>query len=180
MYASGVLTSRERAEFEVVLEFHSEARAWVRELEAISAYSCAPALADRVAPPESLKSRVLAAINGLPQELRDHGFVMCGADGLVQWVNPAFSQMCGYSLEELAGRKLGPLLQGAETDQEAVARIRTAVHAKQSVTENLVNYHKSGRPYWVTISITPILDVSGDVKWFVAREREMRERPLAA
>jgi hypothetical protein len=31
---------------------------------------------------------------------------MCGPDGLVQWINPDFSAMCGYTLEELRGKKL--------------------------------------------------------------------------
>ncbi len=55
-------------------------------------------------------------------------FVMTGPDRLVQWVNPAFVEMCGYSLEELKGKSLGPILQGEKTDPVIAARMRQAVH----------------------------------------------------
>ena len=98
---------------------------------------------------------------------------MSGPDGLVQWINPAFSAMCGYTLEELRGKKLGPILQGEKTDRETAARIREAVHARRACRETILNYHKSGLPYWVEISITPICNESGEPLWLVAREREV-------
>ena len=76
-------------------------------------------------------------------------------------------------LEELRGKKLGPILQGEKTDRETAARIRNAVHACRACHETILNYHKSGLPYWVEISITPICDESGEPLWLVAREREV-------
>ena len=103
------------------------------------------------------------------------GFVLTGADALVQWVNPAFTAMCGYTLEELRGRKLGPLLQGPETDAATVERMRRAVHEYRPCRETILNYEKNGRPYWVEIAITPICDDAGQPLWLAARgEREGR------
>jgi PAS domain S-box-containing protein len=102
---------------------------------------------------------------------------MTGPDRLVQWVNPAFVEMCGYSLDELRGKSLGPILQGEKTDPVVAARMRRAVHEFQPCREQLVNYRKDGTPYWVDIEITPILDDAGAPLWVVAREREL---PLAA
>ena len=102
---------------------------------------------------------------------------MTDPDRLVQWVNPAFVEMCGYSLEELKGKSLGPILQGEETDPVAVARMRRAMHEYQSCREQVINYRKNGSSYLVDISITPILDDAGAPLWFVARENEL---PLAA
>jgi PAS domain S-box-containing protein len=89
----------------------------------------------------------------------------------VQWVNPAFTAMCGYSIDELRGKSLGPILQGKRTDLAAVSRMRSAIHALRPCRETLVNYHKEGWPYWVDIEITPILDDERQPRWFVARER---------
>ena len=119
------------------------------------------------------KARIVAAIADTPQEFQPEAIVMSGPDGLVQWINPAFSAMCGYTLEELRGKKLGPILQGEKTDRETAARIRKAVHACRACRETILNYHKSGLPYWVEISITPICDESGEPLWLVAREREV-------
>ena len=124
-------------------------------------------------PAPELKARMFAAIANTPQEVSPDALVMSGPDGLVQWINPAFSAMCGYTLEELRGKKLGPILQGEDTDRETANRIRNAVHACLPCRETILNYHKSGAPYWVEIAITPIRDDSGHPLWLVAREREI-------
>ena len=124
-------------------------------------------------PTPELKARMFAAIADTSQEVSPDALVMSGPDGLVQWINPAFSAMCGYTLEELRGKKLGPILQGEDTDRETANRIRNAVHACLPCRETILNYHKSGAPDRVEIAITPIRDDSGHPLWLVAREREI-------
>ena len=174
LYAAGVMTSRQREQFELVVEFHDELREFVRGLVEVGA-AVTLAARDRsaVGPSRDAKARILAAIADSAQEFQPDAIVMSGPDGLVQWVNPAFSRMCGYTLEELRGKKLGPILQGEKTDRETAARMRKAVHAGRACRETILNYHKSGLPYWVEISITPICDESGEPLWLVAREREV-------
>ena len=104
---------------------------------------------------------------------------MSGPDGLVQWINPAFSAMCGYTLEELRGKKLGPILQGEKTDRKTAERLRRAVHEYRPCREAILNYRKNGEPYWVEISMTPILDGVGQPLWLVARERKLADRIAA-
>jgi PAS domain S-box-containing protein len=99
--------------------------------------------------------------------------VATNPEGLVEWVNPAFMAMCGYSLEELKGRKPGRLLQGPDTDPTVVERIRQALRARSACRETLLNYHKDGSRYRVEVSIDPILDDEGQPLWFVARERKL-------
>ena len=174
LYAAGVMTSRQREQFEVVVEFHDELREFVgRMVEVGAAVTLAARDRSGVGPTPDAKARIFAAISNTPQEFQPEAMVMSGPDGLVQWVNPAFSAMCGYTLEELRGKKLGPILQGEKTDRETAARIREAVHACRACRETILNYHKSGLPYWVEISITPIRDESGEPLWLVAREREV-------
>ena len=174
LYAAGVMTSRQREQFEVVVEFHDELREFVsRMVEVGAAVTLAARDRSGVGPTPDAKARIFAAISNTPQEFQPEAMVMSGPDGLVQWINPAFSAMCGYTLEELRGKKLGPILQGEKTDRETAARIREAVHACRACRETILNYHKSGLPYWVEISITPIRDESGEPLWLVAREREV-------
>ena len=174
LYAAGVMTSRQREQFEVVVEFHDELREFVsRMVEVGAAVTLAARDRSGVGPTPDAKARIVAAISNTPQEFQPEAMVMSGPDGLVQWINPAFSAMCGYTLEELRGKKLGPILQGEKTDRETAARIREAVDACRTCRETILNYHKSGLPYWVEISITPIHNESGEPLWLVAREREV-------
>jgi PAS domain S-box-containing protein len=95
------------------------------------------------------------------------------AEGRVEWVNAAFTAMCGHDLTEIKGHKPGRVLQGPETDAAAVARIRAALAAHEPCHETLVNYHKDGSPYRVDVRINPILDEDGAPLQFVARERKL-------
>lgn len=179
LYASGAMTAAEREHFELILEFHTEVRDLTAGLSEVAADVNLATLPRNVRPSAALKSRILAKIDGRPQQSSHEGFVMSGPDGLVQWVNPAFTAMCGYTLEELRGKNLGPILQGEKTDRETAARMRRAVKEYQPCRETILNYHKNGEPYWVEIAITPILDDAGNPLWMVARERELHAHAAA-
>ena len=181
LYAAGALSAAERQHFELILRFHKELRALVTELEEVTAAATLATLpADSPRPSPALRARLLARLDGRAQQTSDEGFVMTTPEGLVQWVNPAFTAMCGYALDELRGKKLGPILQGAQTDPATADRMRRAVREQRACTETILNYHKNGQPYWVEISLTPLPDEAGATRWFVATEREVADRELAA
>ncbi len=173
------MISAEREQFELILEFHSEVRELTASLCDVAAEVNLATLPRNVRPSPALKSRILAKIAGHPQQSSPEGFVMSGPDGLVQWVNPAFTEMCGYTLDELRGKNLGPILQGEKTDRDTAARMRRAVKEYQPCRETILNYHKNGEPYWVEIAITPILGDGDDPLWLVARERELHAPAVA-
>lgn len=180
LYASGAMTASERERFELILEFHDELKALARQLQEIMATAAVAGIRKEGAsqPSRDLKARIMARIEaGMPQAERQ-GFVVAGPDGLVRWVNEEFTAMCGYTVDELRGRKPGSLLQGKLTDMEVVASMRAAVHAHKPCRAELINYHKDGRPYWVDIQITPIFDDKGETRWLVAREQELRDRVI--
>lgn len=180
LYASGAMATQEREDFELILEFHEELRASVAALSEVNrAISlAAPHDTHEVVSP-TLKTRITNLISDLPQQTQAEAMVATGADGHVQWINPAFSAMCGYTQAELAGKKLGPILQGPATERAAVERLRQGVRSRQRCRETILNYHKDGSPYWVDIAITPIVDDAGQPLWFVAREREVTAPPMS-
>ena len=173
LYVSGAMTAPERENFELILEFHQPLRAHVAALQELGTSVLLAGL--RQSPPvnAALKERVLSGLAARPQQLQPDGIVVTGQDCCIQWVNPAFTAMCGYSLEEIKGRKPGHFLQGPDTDPAGVQRIRHALQERQPCREFLVNYHKAGSSYRVDIAIAPILDDAGDLVWFVAREKEL-------
>jgi PAS domain S-box-containing protein len=180
LYAVGAMTAEERELFEPILEFHCELRAHVASLlDLAAATAVAHPPASRPQPCPSIKSRVMAATEDRPQT-RGSGLVVTGPDRRVQWVNAAFSEMCGYSLDELTGKSLGPILQGEKTDRAVADHMRHAVHEGRACHETILNYHKDGTPYWVEIDIRPFPDDAGRVRWLVAREREITDLAIPA
>ena len=178
LYAAGALTERERVQFELILRFHDKLRDFVKHLEEAAAASPFTHEHTKVAPCPTLKSRVLEKTGQRVQRSAEESFVLATPDGKVDWVNSAFTGMCGYALEELKGRTLGPILQGKLTDKATAGRMRDAVHRREPCSEALINYRKDGTPYWVSINITPIWDDAGHFLCFVARELELPERPI--
>ena len=180
LYVSGAMTEQERDEFELVIEFHDEVRECVCRLADVGVAVTLATQRPVASPlPLDLRNRIVTLAASRPQHLKPDGMVMSGPDGLVQWINPAFSAMCGYSLDELRGKKLGPILQGEKTDRATVERIGQEVRQCRPCRETILNYHKNGTPYWVDISITPILDDAGQPLWFVARESELTDHAVA-
>jgi len=108
--------------------------------------------------------------------------VITDREGVMVWVNQAFTRLTGYSFDEAIGRIPGRLLQGAETNTAEVARIGAALRAGQGVAAELINYAKDGRRYWVGMKIEPFRDADGVVDGFMATQAEitLRQETLQA
>jgi PAS domain S-box-containing protein len=93
----------------------------------------------------------------------------------IVWCNKAFTRMTGYSFEEIQG-KTPRILQGPDTDQKTLEKIRHALKNWQKVRVELKNYTKSGRPFWVDLGIQPVTDETGWHHYWIAIQRETTER----
>jgi PAS domain S-box-containing protein len=102
--------------------------------------------------------------------------IVTGPQCEIQWVNDGFTRITGYRLDEVLGQKPGSFLQGVATDPETVAQIRAAIAERRQFDGEIYNYSKTGRGYWLSISITPILDDDGELQGFIAIEMESTER----
>jgi len=173
LYVAGALPAPEREGFELLLEYQDDLRAHVARLQDVGTKVLLARVPRDSTAPAGLKRRIMDAIATHPRQLQPDCLVATDPNGIVEWVNPAFSTMCGYSTEDLRGRKPGHVLQGPRTDPAAVQRIREAVRAYRSCREILLNYHKDGSVYRVDIAITPIFDDEGEPLCFMARERKL-------
>lgn len=87
-------------------------------------------------------------------------------------VSEAFLQLSGYPREALIGR--GPkMLQGPETDRETTRRIGEALRRREGVQAEILNYSRLGRPYWIDLRISPILDREGHVTHFISVQTDI-------
>lgn len=96
----------------------------------------------------------------------------------ITYVNRAVLTTTEYGEEELIGRS-PKIFQGPRTDSAARARIRENLHAGLPVQETLVNYTRSGRPYWVELYIAPLRDRNGTIAQFLSVQRNVTQQRLA-
>lgn len=132
---------------------------------AVSVSGC---LSHRRLEEEKHRSELLALVAAYTE----NSVVVTDAEGRIEWVNRSFERLTGFSRVAAVGQKPGHLLQGPDTDPETVVRIRQALRAGLPVNEELLNYTRAGRAYWVSLSITPIRDGSGRTVRFIAVQRE--------
>jgi PAS domain S-box-containing protein len=90
--------------------------------------------------------------------------------GRIEWVNDGFIRLTGYQQEEVIGRRPGDFLQGPETDPQVIAYIAKALARKESFNVDVINYAKSGEPYWVRINCNPIYSEHGEHEGYIAIE----------
>ncbi len=106
----------------------------------------------------------------------ENAVIISNGAGLIEWVNEGFTTVTEYTLEEVIGKKPGTFLQGEKTDQAQVQLFRENLLTKKSFYQELYNYSKSGRGYWLGINITPILNENGEIMQFIAIESDITER----
>jgi len=75
----------------------------------------------------------------------------------IVYVNSRFTEITGYTLEEVRGRPCS-FLQGNDRQQEAVAPLREAIRRGDRATALLRNFRKSGEMFWNQLNVVPIVD----------------------
>lgn len=102
--------------------------------------------------------------------------IVTDANKKIQWVNEEFLHITGYSFQEVVGKKPGDLLQGPQSEQEVVKRIRRGLEGHIPVVEEITNYRKNGEAYTCRLAIHPIFDEHNNLTNFIAFEADMGEQ----
>lgn len=106
----------------------------------------------------------------------DNIIVITDKDKRIEWVNEPFVTLTGYSLEEVIGKKPGKILQYEGTDKNTVLQIREALNNQTSFKGEIKNRSKSGKKYWLEISISPVFNDNNELINFIAIESDITEK----
>ncbi len=101
--------------------------------------------------------------------------VLTDVDGKITWVNEAFTRYKEYTLEEVLGKKPGPLVYGPETNPETVELLHEGIRKKEITRVEILNYTKSGKQIWVDLRIEPIVR-NGMPEGYMAIEMDITQR----
>ncbi len=101
--------------------------------------------------------------------------VVTDVDGKIEYVNPKFEEITGYSFEEAIGQNPSILKSGHQTDAYYDELWQTILSGKEWSGE-FSNRKKNGEFYWELASISPVLNDSGEIESFVAIKEDITER----
>ncbi|KAI5315302.1 hypothetical protein L3X38_044478 [Prunus dulcis] len=87
-------------------------------------------------------------------------------DNPIIFASDSFLELTEYTREEILGRNCR-FLQGPETDQATVSKIRDAIREQREITVQLINYTKSGKKFWNLFHLQPMRDQKGELQYFI-------------
>lgn len=101
-----------------------------------------------------------------------------GSDGRLEYVNPKFTAITGYTAAEAAGR-LPRLLDPSRISAEAYEERWRTIRSGGEWRGEFKNYKKSGEVFWESASISSIKDESGAIAHLVIVIEDITERKRA-
>ncbi|MBZ2206908.1 sensor domain-containing protein [Massilia soli] len=87
-------------------------------------------------------------------------------DNPIEYVNPAFERISGYSASEVIGRD-SRFMAAPGLDEEQRDRLRKAIRARQQVNVVFRNLRRNGELFWNDLTVTPVADGTGKVTHYI-------------
>jgi nitrogen fixation negative regulator NifL len=108
-------------------------------------------------------------------EAAANAVVITGRDGTILWTNPAFTQLTGYTSEEVLGKNPRVLKSGAH-GESFYRNLWDTVASGQVWRGEVTNRRKDGSVYSEEMTITPVRNERGEVTHFIAIKQDITVR----
>jgi len=118
------------------------------------------------------RQRLMAAI-----EQAGEGIVMTDAQANIQFVNPAFERMTGYSGAEAVGRNIR-ILKSSEQDELFYHQLWETISSGRIWSGRMINKCQDGTCYTEETTISPVQDSAGQIVNYVAVNRDITQQLL--
>lgn len=99
-------------------------------------------------------------------------------DGRLEYVNPKFTEVTGYTAEEAFG-KMPRILDPNKISAEAYEERWSIIRSGSEWRGEFQNKKKTGEPFWESASISPIFDETGAISHFVILMEDITDRKRA-
>lgn len=96
--------------------------------------------------------------------------------GIIEYVNPKFVEMTGYSFEEI--KESPEILMSGNTGEAFFNELWRTINSGEVWKGEINNIRKDGTEYWVFASISPVYNAEGTITHFVAVQEDVTKRKL--
>jgi len=107
-----------------------------------------------------------------------NGILITDRNGNIQWANPAFTKMTGYSAEEVRGKNPRFLKSGLVA-HEVYRNLWSTILSGNVWYGELINRRKDGKIITEEQTIAPVRDGAGQIVHFIAIKQDITERKRA-
>ncbi|MGE5498543.1 MAG: PAS domain S-box protein, partial [Syntrophothermus sp.] len=109
-------------------------------------------------------------------EWSNEAILITDPDGLITYVNPAFTELYGYSCEEVVGKVTPRILKSGFHTPEQYTHLWNLLKQKQPVQGEMVNKTKDGRLVPIEASASSILNESGNIIGYLGIQKDISDR----
>lgn len=96
-------------------------------------------------------------------------------EGVIEYVNPSFSQISGYNAADVIGKKTG-IMKSEQTPQSVYDELWRTIKSGEIWRGKLYNKRKNGSYYWNLVKISPILNEQGQITHFLTIQKDLTDR----
>jgi two-component system, NtrC family, sensor kinase len=100
--------------------------------------------------------------------------IIADTQGRIEYVNPKFTQVTGYTPDEVIGQD-PRILKSGKTSPEEYRRLWETITSGREWRGEFLNKRKDGALYWASASISPLRNYQGAITHFVAIEEDISE-----
>jgi len=93
----------------------------------------------------------------------------------VMYANSAFTQMTGYSLEELENKPF-TILHGPKTDEAIIESMLSKLRTGEGFFGETIHYRKDGSEFFTEWTVEPLCDTGGRPIYYVSLQRDISSR----
>ena len=104
-----------------------------------------------------------------------NAILVTDTEGTIQWVNPAFSALTGYSSEEVLGQN-PRVLKSGQHDAAFYKNLWDTIGSGEIWRGEIINRHKDGVLYPEEMTIAPLVSDDGKINNFIAVKEDISER----
>ena len=102
--------------------------------------------------------------------------IITNAERKIEWVNKAFTQLSGYTLDDAYGNTTADLLSSGEHSEEFLEELNHTIQSGNSWHGEITHRHKNGTFYTVDATITPMKDEQGVISHFIGIHQDISEK----
>lgn len=128
---------------------------------------------------ETARTREQMRILSQAVEQNPISIMITDADANIEYVNPAFEKVTGYSALEVLGKN-PRLLKSGKTPQSLYKEMWKAITSHTTWEGEIENRRKDGVLYWERVHIGPVLDAQGKTRHFLAMREDITEQKKQA
>ena len=111
----------------------------------------------------------------LAVEQSPNSVLITDTEGIIQYVNPAFSILTGYESDEVIGKKTN-ILKSTQTPANVYEHMWKTIKAGRIWKSDLLNQRKNGELYWEETLIAPLFDTKGNVINYISIKEDITAR----